>query len=554
VPSGGFGGKLPPAPDLPSGAPPTTIVSTTTEHDWRVWWSYNREWYLASRLRGTPVSGTRVDANDGLTRKKLRDEVLTPILLDALEDKSHHVREAAAVALGKFGNREFNIPLTRRSDAPREKFLSTRDACLYAMGLLRLPENRAYLTSVAADKRRPLLARSIELTSFALDDTRRSVETLKWHLEYHRSSLRFKADAMPTVSEEDRRRFSAHLLGFVDKEFDVDDLLYRAVLGSRRWTEGTQGLAATALGRRRARDYRGQLLRLVHDRESPRALQRSIPIALGLMLRRTDEDEIRELGRIAKDFKRRPVVRHFAIMALARIGGKLPAEILIGHLRDNVYNDAQERGFAYLALGILGMQSKDAREQLMVEFERTGSATERAPLALALGIARHKEAIPVTVKYIEKASSGGAGADVLAYGTLALGLHGRKECLAPVKKVLGKYRIPRIQANAAIALVLLERNQAMGELQPILEESGNATTRGAIMMAIGMIPSPEMKIVKVLKEQYERDGNPDVVRALAVVGLGAIGDPDGVPMSVRFVRGYNYLIRCAAIDLIASIL
>ena len=109
IPSGGFGGRVPGGTSTPSGkrgGAPTTIVSSGRAHTWRTWWKYNREWYIALRLRGVPVSGTRLaaDANGCVTRKKMRDELLTPLMLNALEDKNHHVRSAAAVALGRFGD------------------------------------------------------------------------------------------------------------------------------------------------------------------------------------------------------------------------------------------------------------------------------------------------------------------------------------------------------------------------------------------------------------------------------------------------------------------
>ena len=596
---GGFsagGKKVPGGTTTPSGqrgGAPTTITSNSRDHNWRIWWEYNREYYIAYRLRGTPISGGRPlrDNNAGV-RKRLRRDVIAKILLEALEDpKSHEVRSAAAVALGKFGDSKFDRALTRRSDAPREKWFDVKEAAIYGMGLLGLTENRGLMTRIAGDKRRPIVARSIALTSLLLDRSQGSAATLEWHLNYVRSGVRYNADQSPSNSEEDRRRFSAHLFGFARKDIDVNALLFRAALGSRKWTEATRGLAITALGRRRARDYTDRLFRMMYQRETPEPVMESIAIAMGSLIKRGDSDHIRRLASFATDFRGNPAVRHFAVMALARIGGKQCADQLMEYLRDNVFNAAEDRAFVYLALGILGHESEEARETLMEAYRKRRPITTRSVLALALGLARHKEAIPLTIRYMNNTSLGDAGdsrsgsgsnggrsnsnrgaskpskknrpgpttsklrgAHFLAYGALALGFHGREEGLAEVRRVLKKYRDPLVESNAATALVMLRRARAMEELEPILKQSGNAVTRGAAIMALGLIPNPDLALVNLLKRQYERDSNPESVRAMAIIGLGAIGDPLVVPMSVRFIRGYNYLIRCQALDLIATLL
>ncbi|MEM8885923.1 MAG: hypothetical protein AAGD14_17800, partial [Planctomycetota bacterium] len=554
------------------GGAPTTVVSGGREHNWEIWWTYNREWYLASRLRGTPVSGGAVmrDANGALHRKKLRETVLRDILLEALDDSYHDVRSAAAVALGKFGDPEFNRRLRRRIDVPREKWWTVHEAVVYGMSALALPGNRGLMTTQAGDKQRPIPLRSLALTSLMCDGTKDSLAVLLWHLRYHRSSMRFKASQSPTVSEEDRRRFAAHLLGFVDRKFDVDDTLFSVALGSRRWTEATQGLAITALGRRRARTYKDQLFRIMDRREVPLAVRQSIPIALAGLVRSEETRDVERLARFIRDERRRPAVRHFATMALARIGGERSVEILQDYLRRNVFNVDDDRAFAYLALGLLGGRSKEARDTLMLAYEKPQTPSLRSALAIALGLARHNPAVALTSKYLKKTSIGGSGrpvrqggasrtgtgtgADVLAYGTLALGLHGDESAVPAVERALTRYRDPKIQGNAAVALVLLQRSGAIRTLKPILEENGNAVTRGSIIMALGLVPQASDELVQVLRRQYKLDRNPASVRAMAVIGLGAIGDPRAVPLSVQLVRHYNYLIRCQALDVIASLL
>ena len=108
---------------------------------------------------------------------------------------------------------------------------------------------------------------------------------------------------------------------------------------------------------------------MVGRRELPDCVRESIPIALGMLLRRTDRDDIDKLGAIAKGYKKYPAVRHFAVMALARVGGDQCRDIVVEILRRNIFNTAEDRAFAWLALGMLGGEA-----HLMAEYERKAAA------------------------------------------------------------------------------------------------------------------------------------------------------------------------------------
>jgi HEAT repeat protein len=94
----------------------------------------------------------------------------------------------------------------------------------------------------------------------------------------------------------------------------------------------------------------------------------------------------------------------------------------------------------------------------------------------------------------------------------------------------------------------------VGELTPILDESGTSHTRAAIVTALGILPEPTPEAVDALVRVYRDDSMPNVVRAIAVCGLGALADPRPIPVSALLVRNYNYFVRCLALDEIASYL
>lgn len=544
-------------PTAPRGGP-TTVAEAGTLTGWETWWAYNRESFLARRLRGMPTSGTPLPANDRLNRKELREGRLKDLMLEALDDKNEGVRSSAAIALGKFGDPAVNGRLERRSRFPGEGWYTVREAALYAMGLLRLEENRGVMRTIAGDKEREAKERGMCLVSLALDGSGDSVYTLTGLLRYQRSGLRSGAEQAPAVVEEEQRRMSAHLLGFSKAE-NLDELLYHAAMGSRKWGPGVQGLAITALGRRGARDYVEPLFRILADREQEDAAKQSVPIALGMLIRHDEEAQVRRLARVVRDHRRDNVLQRFAVMALANVGGETAVEELLDLLDRNVFPNAEDRAFVCLALGILGDRHADAAERLMADYEDARGAELRSVLALSLGLARHKPAVKVTRDYLERSSAARgsdseSGSSFLAWGTLALGLHGSPDAVADVRRVLGKYSIPSVRQNAAIALALLERGKATRELVTMMEEAGTAHTKAAAVMALGLLPEPNEEAVRALEKAYRNDSFPDAVREMAVIALGALVDPSPIPLSAELTRRYNYYIRCLALDEIASYL
>ncbi|MHC4340714.1 MAG: hypothetical protein ACYSX0_10955, partial [Planctomycetota bacterium] len=55
--------------DSRGGSRTTTLPEKGSAHLWTIWWAYNRDYILARRIRGVPISGTsRIPLNDRLTR------------------------------------------------------------------------------------------------------------------------------------------------------------------------------------------------------------------------------------------------------------------------------------------------------------------------------------------------------------------------------------------------------------------------------------------------------------------------------------------------------
>jgi HEAT repeat protein len=544
TPAGTFvrpGGRDPmPGPgDRPPS--PSTSPDRTKRHTWETWWSYHREYYLAVRARGVPLTGPRAAA-DRAGAKQLREGRLTDLMIEAIGDKDPDVRAAAAIALGKFGL-STGVARALERHVNDERF-DVRESSIYAIGLLGLPEYRLYLGNLTRDRERGAKEQGLALAGLMMDGTKESADALV---------------AQARGSEPDRRRFAAHLLGFVDHP-GYDDFLGQIITGGRPWEDHERGLAITALGRRRAREQKEALFRTLYQHDPDLNIIRSAAIALGMLLAPGDESDLKRLARFIRDSRRDTIAQNFGVMALGQVGGDTAVEQLRDLLSGRVFGDAEDRAFVYLALGLAGLRSEKARETLVSEYDRARSEVEISVLALACGLARAKEAIPITLDRLAKPGGArdgpglGARGRFAGWAALGLGFHGEASGTDAARRVFEGSNDPVVREQAAIGLTLLLRAAVVPELISILRDSGTLHGKAAAVAAFAVLPEASPEAVDALVAVYREDGIPNPVRAMAISALGALADPRPIPVSALLSRNYNYYIRCLALDEIVTYL
>jgi HEAT repeat protein len=522
-------------------------------HTWEDWWNYHREYYLALRTRG-PITGIRVrpdQQSGGAPRERILE-----VLLRALVDKDPGVRGSAAIALGKYG------PVAREALESRVHDIKiasaeVREALIYGVGLLGLPGNRILLDGVARDPARGPKERSLALLGLMMDGTRESADLLVEHARLLPGEMVDPEDD-PLRSEQDRCRFALHLLGFVELP-GHEDFLAEIVGGAGTYKGGERGLAVTALGRIRARGRMEQLFRILEQKGTERNVRRFVLIAFGMMLKPDDADALGRLARFIRDARKDPVAQHFAVMALGQVGGDAAVELLKGLLDERVFGDVEDRAFVHLALGLAGMRSAAAREALVEQYRRVRTEAESSVLALACGLARAEEAIPLTIASMERprfrgTRRPGARDRFLGAAALGLGLQGDARGLDAVRKAMALADGPIAREQAAIGLVLLEGEKAVGALVGILRNERTSRGKAAAVAALGVLRSPSAEAIDALVRVYRDPDAPDGVRAMAICALGTLADERPVPVAALLVRGYDYYIACLALDEIATYL
>ena len=416
-----------------------------------------------------------------------------------------------------------------------------------------MPEEHSTFVYFASDNKKVRqitpTQQGLALFGFLMDRTDKSLLSLEHYLTFKDSDIQYRGIVVPTRGEAERRRVAAHLFGFVESQEAYDKLLWKVVVNDKRYGPGERGLAVTAIGRLKKYDYLRDIRRLTRSRAQRREVRRSAVIALGQLTKGNDEENLAELGHIATKEKD-SVMRHFAVMALGQIGGSGAGKRLVNIYNSNARPGNADRQFLCLALGLVG--TRDARDTLQIAYEKAGAYEMWPPMMLGLGLSRNPDAVGLTIKRVEGASI--VNRDVLAYGSMALGLMGNSKASKTVREVLRKYADSKIREHAAIGLVLLERNKAVPKLLEMLKEGGSLQKKSSAIIALGLLASPSDEVVNELIRAYRNDSNNDAVRAAAIVALGAIADPRKMPLSAKLMRNYNYLIRSGALDLVASLL
>jgi len=550
------GGEREPGPTTPSGggggASRTTGTGAGGGHGWRTWWGYHREFFFARAMQG-PGGGADAGQTPRAPRGKFREETLLPLLRQALEDKEFEVRSAAAVAIGKLGGTDYEDDLLRHVSRPPEGHHHVREGAIYGLGLLRDPSLRLRFRNLAGDRERPFRERGLALVGLALDRSDESYDLLLGFQAYLHRGPGQRGDRVPVDGEEEKRRFATHLLAFTGRR-DAEPLLWSIATDPGRHGWPSAGLAVTALGRIGARDRIDGLLGLLDARGTEWEVRRSVPIALGLMLTPADEGPLRRLARAVREDRDAPT-RDFATMALGAVGGEIAAGLLLDLRRAHASPQLSERCFLALALGLAGRNHPPAAEALFEDFRETGNLELRGAQALALGLARHGPGLDLTLERVREGSAGaGGGEEFLRAAALAMGFHRDPRALGAVRGLLDRFGHRSIRESAAIALALIRGCDAAEELVDLLRNGNSVTDAAGAVAALGLIPELPDEAIRALIAVYRSDRMPGETRAAAIVALGAIADDRPVPFSALLASGYNYFIRCLALDEIATYL
>lgn len=248
--------------------------------------------------------------------------------------------------------------------------------------------------------------------------------------------------------------------------------------------------------------------------------------------------------------------RHLALLSLAFVSsrpGRGLGEPLEGLRAEQVWLMKQfvqakdrTRPWAALALGLQGYHARAAGGTLFDStgkglrwtFERTRAASSAAAFALALGLRRDTQAIPLLLARLDEVKDDSERGRV----AIGLGLVGAREAIEPLSEVVREsdYR-PQLLHDAAVALALLGHSPVTDDLLETLVEAKSSAVRAAAVSAIGFVG--DVRAVEPLIAILEGGEGTDALRTNAAEALGIVCEAETLPWSASFTNRMNYTAR-----------
>jgi HEAT repeat protein len=536
----GPGGETPPG--LIPGPPPKPDSTGGAYHTWLSWWGWNKFKYFD--YRSLQIARRRPTKTGGVENEKPEDPdawrgeiraAYTPLMLKAVEDEDDEVRTSAAVALGKWRVKSAIARLKKMRI--RDKKKQVRESALLGLILMRDPSLLPFLGHLAMDAREKDRMRGYALLGIGLIDDEISRDLLFAVLDPRNEKAR------RTLPQSDQKRselLCAAVAGLAWRKDPAVGNRLLALARDRRILPLVRAYALAAVGKVGAEAPVPAILEIL-ARDKNHHLRRSAAVALGT-LGMGDEGVLAALERSLKLDKDR-IVRHFSTLSLGRIGGPGAFAILS---KSFPLANSEAHSFFLIAFGLC--REPAAVTILEKVLERGGNARDRAAAALALGLSKSKE----SAEKVRTAFTDARDWLLIEATMLSLGLLDDKVSAERIEGILKNTRPPSVRSSAALSYSLLRPWSANRVLTEILRTAKSIITLSNVSQIMGFLPNRDA--AGPLVTLYEDEKLQRQARAFALVALGALGDPEPVPILATIAFDLNYMIRADAVDEAATIL
>lgn len=494
-------------PPIPgSGSGPGRRASGPGPDHWTRWWYPNRSLLVARSARiaangGAITPTTRVAAGGGELWRAEAQAALAEFLHDDDED----IASAAAIALGKAGDRTQVRPLRDLLlDDRRQR--PVREAAALGLGLLEDERDDDLVSDVlmeVAASREDTRLRAVCIYALGLHGDERAMPFLIGAASSDAASWDVPAAAVSALG----------MLGEDLVRADLEALL-RGTRRTRKREQMRRVYAAHALARLGSPESAATLWETARDSDD--VVRRASALALGVVGREDDERSVQLLTRLLARDRDRPV-QNMAALALGRIGGDSAAQALRYAYRKG---DNLHQPFAALSLGLLAGRTgqSDLVAPLVEDLEERANADLRGALSVALGLARSEEAIPILRELVDDRGD----PTVRSHAVFALGLIGDHPSNDRIRELLVSSNDPGLRREAAVALGMLGDRAAVADLVALVEDGGSVYLQGSAATALGRIGGAQS--VEALVGLLRDESRPGLARGMAAVGLGLLLD------------------------------
>ncbi|MFN0206938.1 MAG: hypothetical protein ACKVS6_11605 [Planctomycetota bacterium] len=294
-------------------------------------------------------------------------------------------------------------------------------------------------------------------------------------------------------------------------------------------------------------------------RKGDDTIRPSLAYALGLLTKIDDAHAAAAIPALAKIVQSdEPKTAHFAMIALGEIAGSANANntnadaISANLLQIATRNTGRtiDRAWAALALGIAGFnQLERSSSNRSANFSETSRAlrdqmiTIKDPevssaFAISLGLRRDAASAKPILQFVDRVKSD----THRGYYAIALGLARAKNAAAPLHEVLEKsHSHPLVFRDTAVSLALLGDQTVFDKLMSIANSGGGASTTllAAAADALGRIG--EASAIEPLVRLLLNENAKSAARSMAASAIGRICNQNQLPWYARLTEHFNYL-------------
>lgn len=572
---------LVPAPGaaMPGVTPGRGTEDLGSTVEWSRWWEFNKDPFLQSRGLAQqlgPVTGSddfylgtrrpadRIDSL--LTTDKDREERIAPRLAALLAaERNRDVQSACLIGLGKVGVNPPGIELEALlAQSISRDDQEVRESAVLALGLTGRSKVLAMLVSLLADEP---AGRALEQRDAVSDRTRAFaayglgiLAMRNRDLQVRKTAQQHLLAALRARGEKDRDVRAAALSGLGLLSLDVKVpaeklLLWQTVesllayhseeLGAG--DEPIQAHASVAIAR-----LLGRGASTLHDRckqqfaaeldarqRRGHAILQSSALALGMLCEPTDAHShtLQKFFETGTD----RLARCFAAIALGRIGGEANRTWLLRTYDRS--GRATERPWLALALGMwcaCGTEELRRDEtialRLVADLKDCPSRDTQSALAIAVGLTKHEAGSRALNDLFVASENEERSAGHLAIGLALLGDRVATTTLLAVME--RSERRPFLLQQTALALGVLGDRQAVMQLVLKLKNADSVAVLAALAKAIGQIG--DQRAIEPLLVGLNDDEAPKLRLAFLAAALGSVGDREYLPWNLRLSVDANY--------------
>jgi HEAT repeat protein len=302
----------------------------------------------------------------------------------------------------------------------------------------------------------------------------------------HRGAVKALKDALKNDNDFDVKNVSALSLGIMGEESVINDL--KAILFNE--TDGKSSMISQA--------YAALALGYIKTEESINVLKEAL-------------DQSRKLHK---------EVQCSAVLSLGNLQDKSQIDFLGKILNDPSY-DEYVRSYAAIALGRL---KDETALPCLIKALTVKESNIRTSIAVAMGLIMSPKAKNELINLINKDKS----TETQAFAIVSLAQLGDNKTFDTISNLTKKADF-NIEGVAFLSLGLLGNKASIPELQKIVVKKTKPLSRGAAIIALGMMK--DVSSVNILMEVVQKEVNSDPISwNYAVLALGMIGDQQAIPV------------------------